>query len=62
MIERVKNLVTPGKMVRLAAIGLVALSIGGCQPNVYANVGMSSFGGYHGGMHSSISIGGRICC
>ena len=50
------------QLVRVALLGLVVLSISGCNPNVYGSVGVSSWGGYSGGMHGSISVGGRICC
>lgn len=51
-------------LLRFIAVGLVLLSLGGCQPNVYGSIGVSSFGGYHGGsgMRGSVSVGGRICC
>lgn len=49
-------------VIRILAVSLVAVSISSCQPNVYASVGTSSFGGHRGGLNTSISIGGRICC
>ena len=49
-------------VIRILAISLVAVSISSCQPNVYASVGTSSFGGHRGGLNTSISVGGRICC
>ncbi len=54
---RVVNMV-----IRILAVSLVAVSISSCQPNVYASVGTSSFGGHRGGLNTSISVGGRICC
>ena len=48
--------------IRILALSLIAVSISSCQPNVYASVGMSSFGGHRGGLNTSISMGGRICC
>jgi hypothetical protein len=49
-------------VIRILAVSLVAVSISSCQPNVYASVGTSSFGGHRGGLNTSISVGGRICC
>jgi hypothetical protein len=48
--------------IKILAISLVVVTISSCQPNVYASVGTSSFGGHRGGLNTSISIGGRICC
>lgn len=48
--------------LRVLLLSVVLLSLGGCDPNVYGSVGVSSWGGYRGGMHGSISVGGRICC
>jgi hypothetical protein len=53
---------SPARVIRYVAAGLLLLSLGGCQPNVYANVGISPFGGYNSRVHTNISIGGRICC
>lgn len=47
---------------RILAVCLIAAGISSCQPNVYASVGTSSFGGHRGGLNTSISVGGRICC
>ncbi len=49
-------------VIRILAVSLIAVSISSCQPNVYASVGTSSFGGHRGGLNTSISVGGRICC
>lgn len=50
---------------RILIVGLLSLSLGGCEnPQVYGSVGFSSYsgGGYYGGggMGTSIRIGGRI--
>lgn len=52
------------KLVRIGVLVVVALSVSSCDPNVYASVGYSSWGGYGGGgrVGGSISVGGRICC
>ena len=47
---------------RLLLVGLVLMSLGGCQPNVYGSIGMSTWGGHGGGLHGNVSIGGRVCC
>jgi hypothetical protein len=52
---------------RIRLIGLavlLAITMTGCEPNVYGSVGFSSssWGGYHGGggTFGSVSVGGRI--
>ena len=50
---------------RTALIGLLCLSLSGCEdPQIYGSIGFSSYsgGGYYGrgGMGTSIGIGGRI--
>jgi len=47
---------------RTGVLVIVALSLASCDPNVYASVGYSSWGGYGGGMGGSVSVGGRVCC
>lgn len=48
---------------RILALGLVLLSLSGCQPNVYGSIGVSSWGGGGGPrVHGNVSVGGRICC
>ena len=51
-------------LLRFLAISLLMLSLGGCQPNVYGSIGVSSWGGHRGGpnVHGNVSVGGRICC
>ena len=51
-------------MAAALVLGALLLSIGGCQPNVYGSIGVSSFGGHHSGprLHAQVSVGGRICC
>ncbi|MFO7764088.1 MAG: hypothetical protein R6V61_10180 [Wenzhouxiangellaceae bacterium] len=55
------------KILRLAALIAVALSLSGCDdPQIYGSIGISSGysswggGGWGGSMGSSISFGGRI--
>ena len=50
------------KFMRLLALMAVCSMLNGCDdPQIYGSVGFSSFsGGSHGGMGTSISIGGRI--
>jgi hypothetical protein len=48
---------------KLVALMAVCSFLSGCDdPQIYGSVGFSSFsgGGYHGGVGTSISIGGRI--
>ena len=60
-------------VVRIAGITVIFAVLAGCDdPHVYGSVGMSSgysnyghgygrgYGGYGNGMHTSISVGGRI--
>ena len=51
-------------LTRYIALGLVLVSLGGCEPNVYASIGVSAFGDHHSNsrVHGNISVGGRICC
>ena len=53
------------KAIRLALVALVLTSLSGCDdPQVYGSIGVSSgygsYGGWGSGVHTSISIGGRI--
>ena len=55
------------RWLRLAAVALLAASLGGCDdPQVYGSIGVSSgyssWGGGYGGSRvgGSVSIGGRI--
>jgi hypothetical protein len=52
------------KAFRIGILLLMAISLTSCDPNVYASVGYSSWGGYGGGggLGGSVSVGGRICC
>ena len=50
------------KVFRIGILVLMAISLTSCDPNVYASVGYSSWGGYGGGLGGSISVGGKICC
>ncbi|WP_236986580.1 hypothetical protein [Marinagarivorans cellulosilyticus] len=56
------------RLLKLAAVAGVLVSLSGCEPQVYGSVGMStsSFGSYNSRygssprMSGSISVGGRI--
>ncbi len=51
--------------LRLAVVAVLLASLSGCDdPQVYGSIGVSSgygsYGGWGSGVHTSISIGGRI--
>ncbi len=51
--------------LRLAVVTMLLASLSGCDdPQVYGSIGVSSgygsYGGWGSGVHTSISIGGRI--
>ena len=59
------------RFLRITALSCLLISLSGCEdPQVYGSIGVSSYGGGYGGggyygrggpgMHSSVSIGGRI--
>jgi hypothetical protein len=52
------------KLATTCLLLAMALTLTSCEPNVYASVGYSSWGGGYnsGGLGGSISVGGRICC
>ena len=50
------------KLLRVVVLLGMAVALTSCEPNVYASVGYSSWGGHNGGLGGSISVGGRVCC
>jgi len=53
------------KVIRAGALALLFALLSGCDdPQIYGSVGISSgygsYGGWGSGMHTSISVGGRI--
>ncbi|GHD35446.1 hypothetical protein [Parahalioglobus pacificus] len=51
--------------LRWVLLAIVMLSLSGCSdPHVYGSIGVSSgygsYGGWGSGVHTSISVGGRI--
>ena len=53
------------RVIRWLGMGLLLACLGGCDdPHVYGSIGVSSGWGSHGawgsGVHTSISVGGRI--
>ena len=51
--------------LRWVLLAIVVLSLSGCSdPHVYGSIGVSSgygsYGGWGSGVHTSISVGGRI--
>ncbi len=51
--------------LRIAVVAVLLASLSGCDdPQVYGSIGVSSgygsYGGWGSGVHTSISIGGRI--
>ena len=51
--------------LRIALVAMLLASLSGCDdPQVYGSIGVSSgygsYGGWGSGVHTSISIGGRI--
>ena len=53
------------KALRIAVLAVLLASLSGCDdPQVYGSIGVSSgygsYGGWGSGVHTSISIGGRI--
>ena len=50
------------KLLKLTTVLALCLGLSSCEePRVYGSVGFSSFsGGYHGGIGTSVTIGGRI--